>query len=368
MDHAMHGGDIYRNVITHDFSVNLNPFGMPEAVKDALRASVEHWDRYPDSECAALRDALARHHQIRSEEILCGNGAADLIFQLVQTLRPRRALLAVPTFSEYGQALQGVGCEIRQYLLREEEGFHVPMDELIGCLTQDTELVFFCNPNNPTGIPVRNSELEKLADACRSTGTLLVLDECFGAFLEEPEQYSMLGTIEKYPNMLILKAFTKSYAMAGVRLGYAVCANTQLLAQMRRLRQPWSVSVPAQEAGIAALKQTSYLQQTRALLKEQRPNLTCGLKRLGLTVYDSEANYVLFQVPWERGVTAGNSGEKKSLYEGCREQKLLIRDCSNYAGLGPGFYRVCIRTPEENRYLLEQFKQIISLTKGAWQR
>lgn len=364
MDDYKHGGDIYRNMITHDFSVNLNPLGMPETVKKALRDSVEHWNRYPDSECGELTARLAEHHQISKENILCGNGAADLIYQLVQAKKPGRALLIAPTFSEYRQALEQVDCRIDTCFLEEKHGFHISMDTLISHLTDKTDLVFFCNPNNPTGIPVKSPEVEKLAKACHHNKTLLVLDECFCEFLEKPEEYSMIGMTETYPYMLILRAFTKSYAMAGVRLGYGISGDKNILEAMKRVRQPWSVSVPAQEAGIAALQTTRYLEHTRELLKEQRLILKERLRQLGLIVYDSEVNYLLFRVPWEQRQRVQRRAAD-SLYEVCRKQKLLIRDCSNFTGLDQGFYRICIRTPQENQVLLEILTRALEKTKGV---
>lgn len=370
-----HGGDVYRNVITHDFSINLNPLGMPEAVRQVLIGSVDHWDRYPDPECENLTGALSAVHQVPVEQILCGNGAADLIFQLVYALKPKKALLMAPTFSEYQQALLAVGCSMEYYELKEENGFRVKLEELKEQVHPNTDLVFFCNPNNPTGIAVKHQELRQLADVCLENQAVLVVDECFCDFLEEPSQYSMIPFLQQYPNLFVLKAFTKTYAMAGVRLGYGICADTGLLQQMRAIRQPWSVSIPAQEAGLAALSERDYGARTRTLLRQERSFLKQELEKLGFLVYGSEANYIFFLVPWESAPREQESEERapekqqsetaqrETLYEACRRRKLLIRDCSNYRGLGSGYYRICIRTPEENRYLLDQLHQILTEEK-----
>ena len=206
------------------------------------------------------------------------------------------------------------------------------------------DMVFFCNPNNPSGIAVKREQVEELAAFCLRHQVRLILDECFCEFLESPRQITMMGLTEDYPNLVILRAFTKTYSMAGLRLGFAVCSDERLLKTMAVLRQPWSVSLPAQEAGVAALSvPETYLEKTRRLLREERLFLKKGLEKLGYRVFDSMANFLLFYDPQE---------DVRSLWEFCRYQKILIRDCRNFSGLGPGYYRICIRSREENSRLL----------------
>ena len=216
-----HGGDIYRHKNVLDFSSNCNPYGTPEGVKKAGAAAMELVCHYPDVECESLRRALAQAEGVPMESIICGNGAADLIFGLALALKPAKALLPAPTFAEYEQALTACGCETEYYFLSEEEGFR-PGEGFLDHIGKDMDMVFFCNPNNPTGVAVEPEYLKKLAQRCRDTGTFLVLDECFEDFLEEAEKYSMKGYLEEYPQMFLLKAFTKEIRHgrdpAGIRL------------------------------------------------------------------------------------------------------------------------------------------------------
>lgn len=357
-----HGGDIYRNSVDCDFSINLNPLGMPDAVGAALKRSIERWDRYPDPCCQQLTEAIARSCQVRPEMILCGNGAADLIFQAVLAERPQKALVLSPSFSEYERALQAFNCQIHVFPLKEEEGFVPDMDRLTEAVAdrsgKKVDMVFFCNPNNPSGIAVERERVERLAAVCLKHQVRLILDECFCEFLEKPEQITMMGQTEAYPNLLILRAFTKTYSMAGLRLGFAVCSDEKLLNMMAALRQPWSVSLPAQEAGVAALSiPETYLEKTRRLLKEERPFLKRGLEELGYRVFDSMSNFLLFYDPQEDG---------RSLWEYCRHRRILIRDCRNFSGLGPGYYRICIRTREENSRLLEILGELERDGRKGW--
>ncbi len=362
MAYMLHGGDIYHKKITYDFSVNVNPLGIPPGVQQILRDSVGHWDSYPDPECRQLRRKLAGHHGVEEERIACGNGAADLIYRLAFGIRPRKALLPSPTFSEYGRALSAVGCQVRHYGLREEENFRVDVGELARFL-EEGDILFLYNPNNPTGQAVPNRQVAQLLQACRDKQVFCVLDECFCEFLDRPDTYTFMGNIRDWPEAVILRAFTKSYALAGLRLGYAVCGDPGVAGKLRQTGQPWSVSLPAQEAGVAALEEKDYLEQVRSLLRREREYVGDGLTKLGFCVFPSQANYLLF-----KDVEEDSHG---NLWEQLREKGILIRDCSNFAGLGssgsglPGkdpafrYYRTAIRTREENEKLLDAVRMAV---------
>lgn len=359
--HHIHGGDVYRNQITHDFSINLNPLGMPEAVtawlRESLQDSLRGWEQYPDPECEKLNRLISELYHVRQSRILCGNGAAELIYLLVRVIKPKKALVPAPTFFEYERALLSVGCQVEYYYLSEQTGFVPDMENLAEQVTGDVDMVFFCNPNNPTGVPVPVKEVERLAKACHQNRAFLVLDECFCEFLDRQQEYSAVPLTAQYPQMAVLRALTKTYAMAGLRLGYGICGHENLWEKVRALRQPWSVSLIAQEAGAAVLAaheypaRQAYLERARSLLREQRPVLSRGLSDLGFTVYDSQANFLLFKSTWDCG-------------EACRRRGILLRDCSNFVGLGPGYYRICVRRQEENRYLLEQLEAILDEREG----
>ena len=224
----IHGGDVYRNPGILDFSANCNPYGMPKGVKEAVIQALDKAECYPDVKCDALRKALAKEEGVTEEKIICGNGAADLIFGLVLARKPKRALLLAPTFAEYEQALASVECEIVYVPLSEEEGF-VPQENFINAITEDIDMVCFCNPNNPTGILADRKYVEKILQRCKNSNAFLVLDECFIDFIENPEAYTMKAYLKNYTNFFLLKAFTKKYAMAGIRLGYGFCSDKNTL-------------------------------------------------------------------------------------------------------------------------------------------
>ncbi len=337
-----HGGDIYSHKNMLDFSANINPLGTPPAVIEAACNGVKEAAHYPDPLCRELIRAIAEHEGVEEEQIICGNGAAELIFSLCFALKPKKALLLAPSFYEYEQALMAVDCEIRYHYLKEEDGFHLQAAYLDD-LTDDIDIAFLCNPNNPTGILTKNDLLLKILERCKAKGIFFVADECFNDFLEEPERHTLKDQIQNFPDFFILKAFTKIYAMAGLRLGFGLTAKAALIHKMKCCTQPWSVSIPAQKAGIAAVKEKAYVKTALQLIKKERAYLRNALEKAGFTVYDSAANYLFFQGP-------------PSLAADCLKKRIMIRDCGNYEGLREGFYRIVVRQHDDNRELINALK------------
>ena len=327
-----------------DFSANISPLGLPEGVRAAVIGSLAQADSYPDPLCRALGQAIGGAEGADPDWCLCGSGAADLIYRAVLAKGPARALVTAPAFSEYEAALDLVRCKTDRFPLREEEAFG--LDEgFLEAVGPETDMVFLCQPNNPTGRAVPRPLLVRALERCRAVNALLVVDECFCDFLDDPGAFTMKELLGKYPNLLILKAFTKLYAMAGLRLGYCLCSDRALLDAMRGTGQPWAVSGPAQAAGVAALRETEYVQAVRALIRTERPRLAGELARLGFRVIPGEANYLLFYT-------------KTPLIQPLRERGILLRDCGNYHGLEAGWYRTAVRTAEENRRLIAALEEI----------
>ena len=266
----VHGGDWagYRAEFGRDaldFSANVSPLGLPAGVAAAITAALPTADRYPDPLCRELCAAIAEAEGVPADWILCGNGAADLIFRLALALRPRRALLPAPTFAEYAAALDTVNCTVKRFYLNEQNDFALT-EAFADAVDEATDVVFLCQPNNPTGQVTRPAMVEKLLRRCTACGATLVVDECFLDFLPDRDALTAKQLLRDAPNVIILKAFTKLYAMAGVRLGYALCSGAALLAKMRTAGQPWAVSSLAQAAGLAALWETAYADRVRALI------------------------------------------------------------------------------------------------------
>ena len=337
-----HGGDIYTNEVRLDFSANINPAGMPDAVKQALHNAVEHCERYPDPYCTELRRKIAEHEQVPEACILCGNGAAEMIYAYTFSLpKEKPALIVSPTFCEYEQALTAAGIAVEHYIMKESDGFRLTEDFLQTDFARYVA-VFLCSPNNPTGITVEGSILHAIA----GTGVRLFCDFCFLDLTETPEKYGIPTLLETYPNLTILRAFTKSYAMAGVRFGYAMSRDAEFLAAMSAKTQCWNVSALAQAAGIAALGCTDWLTESVKHISAERRHLTEELTNLGIRVYPGEANYLLLY-------------SDADLYGKLMARGIMVRDCSNYVGLSSGFIRIAVRTREENDRLLTELKEVL---------
>ncbi len=346
-----HGGDVYGGGITLDFSANTNPLGTPPGVLEAVRRGLPQLHRYPDPYCRQLVQAIAAHEQVPASYVLCGNGAADLIYAYCAALRPRTAAEPAPTFAEYGLGLAQVGCRVAPYFLHQAENFDVDEGFLPFLEAKKPEVVFLCTPNNPTGRLLPLPLLEQILQGCAAWGARVFLDECFLDLTEGG--ISAKSLLAAHPELLILKAFTKSYGMAGIRLGYCLCADSALLHRMASASQPWNVSSLAQSAGVAALAEQDFLQRTRSLVHTERRWLTDSLTALGFWVCPSQANFLLFHGPL-------------GLREGLLRQGIAIRGCGNYSGLDDGWYRIAVRPHAENEALITAIRQFCE-ERSLWQ-
>lgn len=344
---ARHGGDIYHNNVIYDFSVNTNPLGMSASVKRQLASCVDMFEKYPDIRCDRLRTEISHKENIPKENILCGNGASEIFKLVTEAVKPRKALVTAPAFSGYEYAVRAVGGEVFYYYLDEDNDFIVDTDitSRLDSLPEDPDIIFLCSPSNPVGRIIDKNILSEVLSYCENKRIYLVVDECFLGFTDNYETLSMKSEI-KSNYLIVVNAFTKLYAMAGLRLGWCVSGNKKLLGRMERLKTEWSVSVPAQIAGISALKDDNYLKETRRYIKEERSKMSAWLTGMGIKVFPSDAGFLLIK-------------SKINLYKELLGKKVLIRQCSNFMGLSGGFYRIAVRTAYENHELQKILGEIL---------
>lgn len=355
-----HGGNIYKYQKAADFSANINFCGMPESVRQAALRGVEESLHYPEPESSSLRKILADREGVSEDMIFCGNGAAEVLFLLMQALRPRHAVLVQPCFFEYEQALTAADCEITHVYLREEEQFQV--SNLITAVPPQTDLIVLGNPNNPTGQIIEKEVLKEIWMYCQIHDIWLVLDESFSDFLtEEDAKKTESGIFMDGQKIFVVKSFTKMYAMPGLRFGYGICKEKAVLDAMMCRTQPWNVSRPAQEAAKAAAQECEFAKKTAGMTRQNREWMMIQLQAAGYQVIPSCTNYLLFSGP------AG-------LVEYAVEHGYLIRDCSNFRGLErqmgqKQYYRICIRSQEENEGLLNVLQSFMMEKEGEkWQK
>ncbi len=339
-----HGGDVYTYEGMLDFSANINPLGPGSAAIEAAHGAVARMTQYPDARCRRLRRALSERLGLREDCFIFGNGGAELIFALAMAERPKKAVLLAPSFLEYRQALLAADCEIVLFRLKESEGFKLG-EEYLEYLTDEIDMIFLCSPSNPVGNVIEQELLLRILARCKEKGIRMVMDESFCEFLDEWEAHTLLRQTAKYPELFVLRAFTKMYGMPGLRLGYGVCGDLELLKRLERMRQPWSISVVAQEAGEAAVRDTAHPARTREYIRKEREWLLCRLDEIGIKYYTPEANYIFIRSEYD-------------LYEELKKRGILIRDCSNYDGLDKGYYRFAVKKREENLRLAEELRRI----------
>ncbi len=342
-----HGGDIYRNKIKLDFSVNINPYGMPDSVKGALLRAIGDCDKYPDIQAEGLINSISELTGVESKFILPGNGASELFAAIVHAINPKRIVIPVPSFYGYEKAAVMSEADVVYYEMKEETAYRLE-EGIREHLTEDTDLLFLANPNNPVGNLIEEGLLEQIAKDCREKQICLVLDECFLEFTGEEEKYSFKNKLKEYPGVIVVKAFTKIFAIPGVRLGYLLCKDENLKERIQRHLPEWNLSVFAQAAGTAACKEIKYIEQTVQLVQKERIYLTKELGQTGIEVYPSQADYLFLKT-------------ELPLYEKLLDKEILIRDCSNFRGLGSGYYRIAVKTHKENMQLINAVKEIKEL-------
>ncbi|MBC8282006.1 MAG: histidinol-phosphate aminotransferase family protein [Chloroflexi bacterium] len=317
-----------------DFSASISPIGPPEGAWDAMRGV--DLSRYPDPECLELRETICRHlstptRQIPIERVLVGNGSTEIFHLLARVFLSKSpdngtALLMTPTYGEYDGACRLADARILNFSADLESDFRWDIDaaaKLIG--DNKPNIVIVCNPNNPTGVYLSRQEIESLADATRDAGGLLVVDEAYLAFVEEP--WDSLPLLDR-PEVMLVRSMTKDYAQTALRLGYAL-ASEDVVARLREFQPDWSVNTLAQKAGVSALDDAEYLPRARAAVFSAKKYLSDALEKLEFEVPSSEANFILVKV--------GDAAKWRSLL---LAKRLVVRDCTSF-GL-PEYIRIGI--------------------------
>lgn len=329
-----------------DFSVNTNLLGVPAAVSDGLLQIRDAVSGYPDPGCSFLTKLLAEKHHVPENTVLFGNGADDLLYRLAFAGKPKKAMIIEPTYEEYARAFQKTGCELIRYRLSPERDFEMDQ-EVLSVVQSDLDLVLLCNPNNPTGRLADPEIVGQLAEKCLQNDILLVIDECFMEFLPDWEHYSLKQQAASSQNLIIIDAFTKTYSLAGFRLGYCITGNQMLLAEMKLQGPDYGVSVPAQFAGVCALMDEGYLPETYLLLEKERKWLYTELCSLNLRVIPSSVNYFLLQDP------------RTDIYKRLLEKGIKTRNCSLFYGLDGTYCRMAVRQHWENERFVAALQEIL---------
>lgn len=328
-----------------DFSANINPLGMPNSVKIEIINRLNEVEKYPDITYYELKCAISEFENVDKESIILGNGAAEVLFNIVRGINPRNALILAPTFSEYEEAVSVVNGEITYYELREENNFCV-LEDILEQINDKLDLVFICNPNNPTGVITPKELLKKILIKSKENSVITVIDESFLDFIEG--DLSMVSLVSEYDNLIVIKSLTKFFALPGLRIGYGICSNTELNEKIEKISPAWNINILAEIATKTALKDKGYIKKTKMFLNKEKEYLLENLQQIKqLKIYNPSVNFIFFK-------SLINIDLKHELLS----KNILLRSCSNYQGLNSNYYRIAVRTHEENRILIEKIRDI----------
>lgn len=327
----LHGGDIYSNKIELDFSVSINPLGPPKEVLEAYAASIRKIVNYPDPEYRSLKALIFKKYNIPISGIALGNGASELISAIVHSIKPKKVYVHRPCFFGYERAALGVGAKLTD-------------------IYEEAELIFVANPCNPTGRYEDRDTLETILEYSLENNIPIVVDECFMELSHSPGEHSLISELSRYKNLMILNAFTKTYSIPGVRLGYLLSSNADLADKIQKTLPEWNISVPACTMGEAALLQEGYIEKSRDYIAAEKNYLFGELRALGMEVFPSDCNFFTF--------TPKTEPHPGDLYKRLLDRGILIRDCSDFLGHKEGRYRLSPRNHRDNMRLIEILKEL----------
>ncbi|SFD02547.1 threonine-phosphate decarboxylase CobD [Clostridium uliginosum] len=331
-----------------DFSSNINPLGMSDKAKASIIENLNEVEKYPDITYFELKSAIAKFENINSDNFILGNGAAEVLFNVVRALNPKKVLIPVPTFSEYYEATEAINAEINFYNISEKDNFSIRKD-ILDYINEDLDLIFICNPNNPTGVVTDKDLLSDILKKAKKTKTTVLIDESFLDFIKE--DLSMISYIEEYQNLIIIKSLTKFFALPGMRIGYGISSNKELKDKIEKITPAWNINILADIATRASLEDKNYIKKTIDFMEHEKTFLYNALKEIKeLTVYNPSVNFILFKI-----------NVKINLKEKLLKENILIRSCSNYEGLDDSYYRIAVRTNDENIILIKSLKNILNM-------
>ena len=366
----LHGGNIYKVFRERDieeildYSSNINPYGIPESLKQAIRENLNILERYPDPDYIQLRSKIAFENKVDISDVILGNGATEIIFLYMRAVKPKKIIIVSPTFAEYERAVRAVqenredGLQIDYFPLREEEGFNVNVENLISGLERGYDLLIMCNPNNPTGKFLPLTEMERIIGKCNEKETKLFVDEAFIEFVEGGTKKSVVNAKVNKKNLFVVRAFTKFFAIPGLRLGYGICLDEDITFAMDEKKEPWSVNNIAELAGITVLDDSEYIERTERWIKEEKEYVYKKLQSIdGIKPYETEVNFILVKIEDNIVKSGINAGKLKEVM---LEKGILIRDASNFKYLDESYFRLAIKGRKDNNEIIDTLGECLN--------
>ncbi len=329
------------------FSANVNPLGISPKLKTTLSEQIDAITSYPDREYTSLRTCIANYVKAEADDIIVGNGSTELISLFIQIKHPKKALIIGPTYSEYEREISLGGGSTLYHRLEEENNFQLNIPSLEKEMTQDVELLVICNPNNPTSTSITRSDMRKILDISKRKGIFVMVDETYVEFAEDIDKITSVSLTRYYNNIIILRGISKFFAAPGLRLGYAICGNADLLKEMNQRKNPWTINSLAAIAGEIMFTDNEYIRETRELIAKERSRIVSILSaNSNVLCFPPTANFILIKILKE-------DVSSMDLFEAAIKKGLMIRDCSTFPFLNNKFIRFCFMNPDVNDQLLQ---------------
>lgn len=324
------------------FSANVNPLGISPALRRSLSEKINAITTYPDRDYVTLRRCIAEYAGTDYENIIVGNGSTELISLFIQIEHPGKAIVIGPTYSEYEREISLGGGTTLYYPLKESDGFLLNTEDFISCLKDDIDLLVLCNPNNPTSTCITNKSMRVILDACKQHGIYVMIDETYVEFADQMNQITSVPLTNYYNNLIILRGTSKFFAAPGLRLGYAITGNRDLIKTINTRKNPWTINSLAVIAGEIMFQDEEYIRATKALISSERKRMyELFEKREDFRVYQPTANFMLVKI-------LRNELTSQDLFDRAIRRRMMIRDCSTFPFLDDKYIRFCFMEPEKN--------------------
>lgn len=336
------------------FSANVNPMGVSPKLRASLAEHIDSITQYPDREYTSLRKCIGQYVDADFKNIIVGNGSTELISLCIQIMHPKKALILGPSYSEYEREISLGGGASLYFRLDERTGFSLDMERLEAQLNESIDILVICNPNNPTSSAITRLEMRHILDKCKEHDIFVLVDETYVEFAEDISSITAVPLTHYYNNIIILRGISKFFAAPGLRLGYAICGNRDLIKSLVGRQNPWTINTLAAIAGEIMFTDQDYITKTKELIRSERNRMVHILEGFKYAkVYKPTANFVLIQILKE-DVTS------QDIFEAAIKKGLMIRDCSTFPFLSNKFIRFCFMSPEKNDELMDVLKDFLN--------
>jgi threonine-phosphate decarboxylase len=348
LEKPIHGSSEGRDIL--DFSVNLNPLAPPSELMERIKENVHYLKNYPDIDKKISKEYLSYFHGISKDCFLIGSGATQLIYDIALCLKSRgsRYYVISPTFCEYERAALRIGC--KTFSVLPEEGID-PVFEGLEKFVKEGDVVFLCNPNNPTGKSFKAKEILELISELQRKKCFVCVDESFVWFVENIKDIELIENVENYDNLVVIRSLTKILSLPGLRIGY-VASNKKVISKLELYQQPWPINSLVNFAVEFLLDRKDFIAKSAEYVKKERNRMFAAFKKIGIKIHESEVNFYLIN-----SKSLGfSSRELKNLL---MKNKIAVRDCSSFRGLNDEWIRVAVKKENENNMLFEAIKNLL---------